>query len=46
MGRGSDEVKKSMAYDLIDLLEKNSSKKEYTSAEIIKMIKDYIRTLE
>lgn len=40
--RASDEIKKAMAYDLIDLMESASEKKNYTPEEIKALIKAYI----
>lgn len=40
--RKSNEIKKSMAYDLIDIIESNPEKDSYTSEEIKALIKAYI----
>ena len=40
--RASNEVKKSMAYDLIQIIDDNPEKNSYTPEEIKKLIKDYI----
>ena len=37
--RESNEIKKSMAYDLIDIIESNPEKDHYTSEEIKALIK-------
>jgi len=41
--RESNEIKKSMAYDLIDIIESNPEKDHYTSEEIKAPIKAYIK---
>ena len=41
----SAEIKKAMAYDLIDTIESNTDKKEYTPDEIKEIIKAYINGL-
>ncbi len=43
--RGSDEIKKSMAYDLIEIIESGSGKQNYTPEEIKTLIKVYITGL-
>ena len=43
--REAAEIKKAMAYDLIDVLESNVEKKEYTPEEIKAMINAYIAGL-
>ena len=43
--RESNEIKKSMAYDIIDVIESNSEKKTYTPEEIKALIKAYIAGL-
>lgn len=40
--RESNEIKKAMAYDLIDILESNVDKESYTPEEIKALIKAYI----
>ena len=40
--RESNEIKKSMAYDLIQIIEDNPEKETYTADEVIKLIKTYI----
>ena len=40
--RESNEIKKSMAYDLIDIIESASDKESYTPEEIKALIKAYI----
>jgi len=40
--RASDEVKKSMAYDLIEIIESASDKESYTPEEIKALIRAYI----
>ena len=40
--RESNEIKKSMAYDLIDIIESASDKEHYTPEEIKALIKAYI----
>lgn len=40
--RESNEVKKAMAYDLIDIIESASEKEHYTPEEIKALIKAYI----
>lgn len=42
--RESNEVKKSMAYDLLQIVEENPEKKTYTAEEVKAMIKAYIST--
>lgn len=42
--RESNEIKKSMAYDLINLLEEHPEQETYTVEEIKKLIKSYIVT--
>lgn len=42
--RESNEVKKSMAYDLIQIIEEKPEKDSYTAEEIKKIIKTYITT--
>lgn len=42
--RESNEVKKSMAYDLIEIIEAKPEKDSYTPEEIKKLIKTYITT--
>lgn len=42
--RESNEVKKSMAYDLIEIIEAKPEKDNYTPEEIKKLIKTYITT--
>jgi len=42
--RESNEVKKSMAYDLIQIIEEKPEKETYTAEEIKKLIKVYIST--
>ena len=42
--RGSNEVKKSMAYDLLQIIEEKPEKETYTAEEIKKLIKLYIST--
>lgn len=41
--RESNEIKKSMAYDLIDIIESDSEKTSYSPEEIKTLIKAYIR---
>ncbi len=43
--REAEEIKKAMAYDLIDTIESNSEKNNYTPAEIKEIIKAYIAGL-
>ncbi len=43
--RESNEIKKSMAYDLIEIIETNSEKQNYTPEEIKTLIKAYITGL-
>jgi len=43
--RESNEIKKSMAYDLIEIIETNSEKQDYTPEEIKTLIKAYITGL-
>ncbi len=40
--RVSNEIKKSMAYDLIDMIESADGKESYTPEEIKSLIKAYI----
>jgi len=40
--RESNEIKKAMAYDLIDIIESATEKASYTPEEIKSMIKAYI----
>ncbi len=40
--REAAEIKKAMAYDLIDTIESNTEKDNYTPAEIKEIIKAYI----
>lgn len=40
--RESNEIKKSMAYDLIDILETKPEQQTYTMEEVKKLIKTYI----
>lgn len=40
--RESNEIKKSMAYDLIDIIESQSDKQSYSPEEIKALIKAYI----
>ena len=40
--RESIEIKKSMAYDLIDIIESSEGKESYTPEEIKKIIRAYI----
>lgn len=42
--RASNEIKKSMAYDLLQLVEGNSEKELYTAEELKRLIKSYIIT--
>ena len=42
--RQSNEVKKSMAYDLLQIIEEKPEKETYTAEEIKKLIKLYIST--
>lgn len=42
--RESNEVKKSMAYDLLQIIEEKPEKDTYTAEEIKKIIKVYIAT--
>lgn len=42
--RESNEVKKSMAYDLLQIIDENPEKKTYTAEEVKAMIKAYIST--
>lgn len=42
--RESNEVKKSMAYDLLQIIDENPEKETYTADEIKKIIKVYIST--
>ncbi len=39
--REAAEIKKAMAYDLIDVIESNPEKKDYTPEEIKAIIKSY-----
>lgn len=43
--RAAMEIKKAMAYDLIDVIESNTDKKEYSPEEIKALIKSYISGL-
>lgn len=43
--RESAEIKKAMAYDLIDVIESNAEKTEYSPEEIKAIIKAYIAGL-
>ncbi len=43
--RESNEIKKSMAYDLIDVIESAKDKEHYTPEEIKTLIKAYISGL-
>ena len=43
--RESNEIKKSMAYDLIDIIESSEGKESYTPEEIKSLIKAYILSL-
>ena len=43
--RASDEIKKSMAYDLIQIIEENPEQETYTAEEVKKLIKTYIITV-
>ena len=43
--RESNEIKKSMAYDLIRILEENPEQATYTVEEIKKLINTYITTV-
>lgn len=40
--RESNEIKKSMAYDLIQIIEENPEQETYTADEVKKLIKTYI----
>ena len=40
--RESNEIKKSMAYDLINLIEERPEQETYTAEEVKKLIKNYI----
>ena len=40
--RASNEIKKSMAYDLLQLVEEDTIKEVYTSEELKRLIKFYI----
>ena len=40
--RESNEIKKSMAYDLITLIEEKPEQETYTAEEVKKLIKTYI----
>ena len=42
--REGDEIKKSMAYDLIQIFEEHSDQEIYTAEEVKKLIKEYIAT--
>lgn len=42
--RESNEVKKSMAYDLIEIIESQPKQETYTAEEVKKLIKNYITT--
>lgn len=41
-GRASNEIKKAMAYDLIDLIESARDKESYSPEEVKALIKAYI----
>lgn len=43
--REATEIKKAMAYDLIDVIESNGEKQEYSPEEIKAIIKAYIAGL-
>ena len=43
--RNSNEIKKSMTYDLIQIIEENTAQKTYTAEEVKKLIKTYIVTV-
>lgn len=43
--RESNEIKKSMAYDLISILEEKPEQETYTAEEVKKLIKTYITTV-
>ena len=43
--REATEIKKAMAYDLIDVIESNAQKQEYSPEEIKALIKAYIAGL-
>ena len=40
--RESNEIKKSMAYDLINIIEEKPEQETYTAEEVKKLIKTYI----
>ena len=42
--RESNEIKKSMAYDLIMIIEEKPEQETYTAEEVKKLIKTYIAT--
>ena len=42
--RESNEIKKSMAYDLINIIEEAPEQTTYTAEEVKKLIKTYIST--
>ena len=42
--RESDEIKKSMAFDLLTLIEEKPEQQTYTAEEVKKLIKNYIMT--
>ena len=42
--RESNEIKKSMAYDLINIIEERPEQETYTAEEVKKLIKTYITT--
>lgn len=42
--RESNEIKKSMAYDLLQIIEEKPEKGNYTAEEVKKLIKVYIST--
>lgn len=42
--RESNEIKKSMAYDLLQLIEEKPEQETYTAEEVKKLIKNYITT--
>jgi hypothetical protein len=42
--RERNEIKKSMAYDLIQVLEEHSDQEIYTAEEVKQLIKEYIAT--
>ena len=43
--RGSTDIKKAMAYDIINVIESDTEKKTYTPEEIKALIKAYIAGL-